>query len=77
LQRSFPLNILMVPSSVITITVDGERLTFDGFSIGKTIYLGSFEFIADYFGGMILSPRRGDAVDAFMGSTRGGASTLP
>jgi hypothetical protein len=76
LQRSFPLNILMVLSSVTTVTIDGERLTCDGFSIGKTVRLGSFEFIANYFGGLILSPRRGDAGDAFMGSTRSGASTL-
>jgi hypothetical protein len=37
----------MVPSCVITVIVDGERLTCSGFSLGKTIRLGRFEFIAD------------------------------
>jgi hypothetical protein len=31
-----------------------------GFSLGETVYLGSFEFITDYFGGLSLSPRRSD-----------------
>jgi hypothetical protein len=37
----------MVPSSMITITTDGERLMCGGFTLGKTVYLGSIEFIAD------------------------------
>jgi hypothetical protein len=58
----------MVPSCVITVVVDGERLTCSGFSLGKTIRLGRFEFIAD----LSLSPRRGDSGAAFMGSTHKG-----
>jgi hypothetical protein len=65
----------MVPSSVITIATDGECLTCDGFSLGKTIHLGNFEFITDYFSGLSLSPRRGAAGAAFIGSTHSGAST--
>jgi hypothetical protein len=72
LQRDFPLDVPMVPSSVITVAVDGEHLTCGGFSLGETVHLGSFEFIVDYFGGLRLSPRRGDSGIAFMGSTRGG-----
>jgi hypothetical protein len=68
----------MVPSSVITFAADGECLTFDGFSLGKPIHLGSFEFITDYFGSLSLSPQRGcgDSGTAFMGSIHRGASTL-
>jgi hypothetical protein len=46
-----------------------------GFSLGKPDHLGNFEFIADYFNGLSLSPRRGDEGVAFMGSTRSRAST--
>jgi hypothetical protein len=66
----------MVPSSAITITIDSECLMCGGFSLGNNVHLGNFEFIADYFGGLSLSPRRGDAGAALMGSTRSGASTL-
>jgi hypothetical protein len=75
LQRAFPLHILMVPSSVITATADGECLTCGEISLGETVRLGSFKFIADYFDDLSLSPRRGDAGTAFMGSTHSGAST--
>jgi hypothetical protein len=50
----------MASSSVITLFADGERLTCGGFSLGETVQLGNFEFIVDYFGGLSLSPRRGD-----------------
>jgi hypothetical protein len=62
----------MVPSSVITVAIDGERLMCSGFSLGETICLGNFEFIVDYFSSLSLSPRRGDSGAAFMGSTRSG-----
>jgi hypothetical protein len=65
----------MVPSSAITIAIDGERLMCDGFALDKTVHFGNFEFIADYFGSLSFSPRRGAAGAAFMGSTRSGAST--
>jgi hypothetical protein len=65
----------MVPSSAIAIGGDGEHLTCDGFSLGETVHLGNFEFIADYFGGLSLSHRRGDEGTTIMGSTRSGAST--
>jgi hypothetical protein len=72
-QRPFPPDILMVPSSAITVPGDGEHLACGGFSLGKTVHLGSFEFIANYFGSLSLSPRRGNSGAAFMGSTRSGA----
>jgi hypothetical protein len=65
----------MVPSSSINVTADGEHLICSGFSLGEPVRLGNFEFIADYFCGLSLSPRRGDAGTAFMGSIRNGAST--
>jgi hypothetical protein len=66
----------MVPSSAITITTDGECLTCSGFSLGKPIRLGNFNFIADYFDGLSLSIGGGDSGTTFMGSTRRAASTL-
>jgi hypothetical protein len=54
----------MVPSSAITITVDGECLSCDGFSLGKTIHFGSLEFTTD--------PRRDSSDAAIMGSTHSG-----
>jgi hypothetical protein len=63
----------MVPSS--TITADSEHLTRGGFSLGKTILLKGFKFIADYFDGLSLSPRRGDEGAVIIGSTRSEAST--
>jgi hypothetical protein len=75
LQRAFALDVLMVPSSSINVTADGEHLICSGFSLGEPVRLGNFEFIADYFCGLSLSPRRGDAGTAFMGSIRNGAST--
>jgi hypothetical protein len=57
LQRAFPLDVLMVPSSAIDVMADGERLTCGGFSLGKTVRLENFEFNADYFGGLSLSLR--------------------
>jgi hypothetical protein len=65
-------NVPMVPSSVITVTTGGECLMCDGFSLGETVRLGSFEFIADYFGSLSLSPKRGDSGATFMRSTHRG-----
>jgi hypothetical protein len=75
LQRATPLDILMVPSSSITITANCEHLACSGFSISEPIHLGNFEFIAIYFGGLSLSPRRGNKGAIFTGSTRSGVST--
>jgi hypothetical protein len=62
----------MVPSSALDIASDGERLTCDDFSLGKTVRLGSFELITDYFGDLSLAPRRGSSGATFMVSTRSG-----
>jgi hypothetical protein len=75
LHRAFPLDVLMVPSSVIIVATDSECLMCGGFSLSETIRLGNFKFITDYFGGVSLSPRRGGAGAAFMGSTHSQTST--
>jgi hypothetical protein len=62
----------MVSSSMITIAADGEHMTCGGFSLSKIVRLVSFEFIANYFGGLSLSPRRGDSGATLMGSTHNG-----
>jgi hypothetical protein len=66
----------MVPSSSIAIAADGERLTCGGLSLGEPVRVGNFQFIANYFGGLSLYPRRGDEATAFVGSTHSWASTL-
>jgi hypothetical protein len=67
--------VLMVPSSLITVAAEGERLTCGGFSLGKLVHHRNFEFITDYFRGLSLFPRRGNDDTIFLGSTRSGAST--
>jgi hypothetical protein len=44
-----------------------------GFSLGKTIHLGRFEFIVDYFGSLSLSPKRSNSGTTFIGSTHSGS----
>jgi hypothetical protein len=58
--------VLMVPSSSIVVAADGECLTCRGFSLGEPIRLGNFEFIADYFNGLSLFPKRGNEGVPFM-----------
>jgi hypothetical protein len=55
LQRAFPLDVMMVPSSALTVATDGEHLLCGGFSLGETIHFGSLESIADRFRGGPLS----------------------
>jgi hypothetical protein len=47
LQYAFPLDVLMVQSSMLIISTDGERPMCGGFSLGETICFESLEFIAD------------------------------
>jgi hypothetical protein len=47
LQRTFPLEVLMVPLSAITVAANSERLTCGGFSLGEPIRLENFLFIVD------------------------------
>jgi hypothetical protein len=72
LQRAFPLDVLMVPSSVLAVVADGEHISCGGFSLGKIIHFGSFEFITDRFGGMSPSPMVDGSDSIIMGSARGG-----
>jgi hypothetical protein len=65
----------MVPPSSITIATKGECLTSGGISLGETVHLGNFEFIADYFGSLSISQWKGDQRATFMGSTHTGASS--
>jgi hypothetical protein len=76
LRCSFPLDVPMVPSSVLAIAADVECLSCGGFSISETICFGSLEFITDCFSGLSLSPR-GDGLDAVTtGSTHSGPPCL-
>jgi hypothetical protein len=72
----FPLDILMVPSSALVIATDGEQLSCDVFSLGKTISIGILEFFTDRFSGMSLSPMRGGSDATIRGRTRARATIL-
>jgi hypothetical protein len=61
---------------MLSFSTDGESLMCGGFFLGEGVRIGSFEFIADYFNNLSLSPRRGDLGTAFMGSTRSGPPSL-
>jgi hypothetical protein len=76
LQRAFPLDVLMVPSSVLTIVVDSERLSSDVFSFGETIHFGSLKFITDRFGGLSISSIGDSLGVTIMGSTHGRTPSL-
>jgi hypothetical protein len=62
----------MVHSSALAVTTDSERLTCRGFSLGETVRFGSLEFIANYFGGLSLSPKEIDLGAAFRSTTHNG-----
>jgi hypothetical protein len=51
----FPQGVVMVPSSSITVAIDGEHLMCSGLSLGEPVRLGNFEFMIDYFDGLSLS----------------------
>jgi hypothetical protein len=69
LLRAFPLDIPMVPSSTLVVAADGEHLSHDVFSLGKTIHLGSLEFIADRFDDLSLFSMGDSSNAAVMDST--------
>jgi hypothetical protein len=73
LQSAFPLDVLMVHTSALAVSADGEHLTCGGFSLNETVCFGSLEFIADCFDGMSLSTMRNDLGATFMGSIHSGS----
>jgi hypothetical protein len=72
LQHTFPLDLLIVHSTALTISTDGEHLMCGGFTLGKIVCFASLGFIIDCFSGMSLSPKRNDLGTSFMGSTHSG-----
>jgi hypothetical protein len=57
LQRAFPSDVPMVPSSALIVVVDDECLSCGGLSFGETVRSGSLKFITNYFDGLSPSPR--------------------
>jgi hypothetical protein len=66
----------MVHTSTLAVTTDVECLTCSGFSLSETVRFGSLEFIADYFGGLSLSPKGSNLGAVFMGTTHSGSPSL-
>jgi hypothetical protein len=66
----------MVYTSTLTVATDGERLTCDDFSLGKTIRFGSIEFIINCFSSLSLPPKGSDSGTIFVRTTRNGSSSL-
>jgi hypothetical protein len=59
----------MVCSSALAVSTNSKHLIYSGFSLSETICLAIFVFIADYFDGLSLSPRRSYSGTALMCST--------
>jgi hypothetical protein len=76
LQRVFPLNVLIVHSSMLVVATDGERMTCGGFSLSETVYFGSLEFIVDCFNSLSISPKGSNSGTIFVGTTRSGSPSL-
>jgi hypothetical protein len=72
LQHAFPIDVPMLPPSMLTIAADGECLSCDIFSLGETIGFGNLEFITNRFGGISLSAMAGSSSAAIIGSTHRG-----
>jgi hypothetical protein len=72
----FPPNVLMVHSSMLVITTDGELLTCGGFTLSETINFESLEFIADSFSSLNHSPKGSDLGIIFMGTARSRSPSL-
>jgi hypothetical protein len=66
----------MIHSSTLAITTNSEHLTYSVFSLGETIHFGSFEFIANCFSSLSLSPKGNDSGAVFMGMTHSGSPSL-
>jgi hypothetical protein len=75
LERAFPLDIIMIPSSVPAVAGDGERLLCGLFSLGKTFRFRSLEFITGCFSGLSRSPMGNGSDATNMGSTHGRPSS--
>jgi hypothetical protein len=63
----------MVHSSTLTVTADGEHMTYDGFYLGEIVRFGSLEFITDYFDCLSLSPKGNNLGTVFMGMAHSGS----
>jgi hypothetical protein len=61
----------MLPSSALTVTADGERLSCGGFSLGETARFGNLKFILDHFGALSLSPMGDGSYAIVMGLAHG------
>jgi hypothetical protein len=72
----FPLNVLMVRSSALTVATDGKHLTYGGFTPGQTIHFESLELITNGFGSLSLSRTGNDSGTVFVGMTHNGLPTL-
>jgi hypothetical protein len=70
------LDVLIVHSSTLVVSTNGERLRCGGFSISETIHFGSLEFIVDCLGDLRLSPKGSNPSVVFVSTTRSGSLSL-
>jgi hypothetical protein len=62
----------MVHSSALTVTTDGEHLTYGGFSLKEIVRFRSLEFNADCFSILSLSLKESDSGAGFWSATHSG-----
>jgi hypothetical protein len=72
----FPLNVSIVHSAKPTVITDGNQQTNAGFAPGKTIHLGSLEFITDRFDSLSLTSEGNDSSTIFVGMVHRGSLSL-
>jgi hypothetical protein len=67
LQRTFPLDVPMVPSPKLFFLANSSNPTDVGLALSKTIHFNSLEFTADHLGHISLSPKERDSGTLFIG----------
>jgi hypothetical protein len=76
LQRTFPLNVLMVYSPKLSFIANGKNPTNVGLALGETICFSSLEFTANRLGRLSLSPQEGDSGTTFGRMVHSGSPSL-